>query len=605
MEWIELNTAADLRQFRTNKDGYYKLTRDIDLGGAVWNPACTGVGPFLGVLDGNGYRISNFVLSYPTMTDGKMGLLGANQGTIRNLHLTDVTIRTNEQTNAVGAFTAENFGTIENCRVAGTLEAAEGAITCGGAICGKNNGKIINCTSDLKITWNVPGAAVGGIAGQSYGGEITECYVNSHMEICQEATAGLLVGKVEYTPVRECRVLGMGKQGDGNISALVGHIQKSQCTGCRVRDWQVNDDNITPESMALREKAVAHMYKMGTVAWTPDVQLFFANMYKQSAATQTFRAGRTHYGMPYTNKYGSLERFMYCFEPDGTLKSFIKEMPNGAEGFDLYMGNDCSGAVYQAWLRIGCSFSFKACFDARPNSTGGTLPVGDYIWEGNEHTNQICLRNGEQRMAESYAKLRKGDAVVVYENVLGGHHIRMVDSCPVVVRSQDGTIDMGSSYITVHEQGGNLGSNKDHPSWESSWLIHHKWTFRKLWETYYVPITIQELQTGVMPERILEDGVTGLNAGTVSSNYRILSTRAVVEDAAGTEVWSDLKFTAVAHFEEETCDDAARSTIRSVNLADHAESWTPAVLETGKQYNYFVEVLLGTGETLTTRKLKI
>jgi len=600
MEWIELTTAGDLRQFAGKKDGHFRLSRDIDMQGALWNPAGTGEAPFTGILDGNGYRISNFIMLYPTMSDGKQGFFGANSGTIRNLHLMDVTIRTNANTKMVGAFAAENSGTMENCRVSGTLEALTGVMTCGGGICGSNSGTLRNCTCDLTVTWKIPGAAVGGLVGESTGGEVIECYVNSNLDICSEATAGLLVGRAMDTKIETCFAMGMASQ---NGKTFTGN--GALCADCRARDFNITGDDVTPESAALRQKAVDHMYNMGTVAWTPDVQLYFANMYNQSAATQTFLAGKTHYGMPYTNKYGSYERFAYCFEADGTLKPFIKEIPKGAEGFDLYMGNDCSGAVYNAWLRIGCSFSFKACYDARPNSTGGTLPVGNYTWEGNEYTDQICLRNGEQVMAESYAKLRMGDAVVVYENVKGGHHIRMVAACPVVVRLQSGSIDLNSSYITVHEQGGNLGARKDAPGWNTSWLIHHKWTFRQLWETFYVPITIRELQEGQMPERILEDGLTGVNKGTVSSNYRILSTRAVVTDSKGREVWSDLRFTAVAHFDPESNDDAARSTIRSVDLAGHAETWNADVLEKGKQYSYFVEVLLGTGETLTTRRVVI
>ena len=48
----------------------------------------------------------------------------------------------------------------------------------------------------------------------------------------------------------------------------------------------------------------------------------------------------------------------YALDEDGYIKDWLYDM-EAYDGFDLYMGNDCSGGVYWAWNRIGCSFSFS------------------------------------------------------------------------------------------------------------------------------------------------------------------------------------------------------------------------------------------------------
>jgi hypothetical protein len=302
--------------------------------------------------------------------------------------------------------------------------------------------------------------------------------------------------------------------------------------------------------------------------------------------------------MPYTNKYGSLERFEACFNPDGTLKDFIKEIPKGYDGFDLYMGSDCSGSVYWAWNRVGCSFSFAFTGDAMPCTEGGTLPVGDYAFAPGMETDQIRDQNGEQIMAESYAKLYLGDAIL-QRTKAGGGHIRLISQTPVIYRKCDGSIDLDNSYILSHELGGNLGGWRTLKGWDTPWLINHRYTFRELYKTHYIPITIRELQEGIAPQPTLEERDIRLNAGSVASNWRIISTTAKVLDGER-EIWRDCVFTAVHPFDKETQDVMARSTVREVDLTVHGKNWRDGILLPGKRYTYLVEVLLGNGETLTT-----
>lgn len=569
---VNICAASDLRRLRVDKTAHYRLTRDIDMEGRIHNPAGNENSPFTGILDGNGFAIKNMVMPYSS-SDGNLGIVSRNQGIIRNLRLENVTVTADEKTCHAGCFAGINEGQIIGCHVSGTFTGAGAA----GGIAGVNRGTIENCFVDVKCDRAA-------LAGELSDGEISGC----------QASCGPLVGQMIGGKLLECVM-------DAVALSAVQSFTGGEATYL-YRDPH-SDDKLTPGQYTLRALAVEHMYRMATIPWSPDVELNWKTVYGHESVTQRYEVGKTYYGMPYTNKYGSYERFLYCFNPDGTLKDFIKAAPTGYDGFDLYVGNDCSGGVYWAWSRIGCSFSFRFTGDAMPLEEGGTLPVGEYAFEPGMETDQIRDLNGEQKLAESYAKLYFGDAIL-QRTKAGGGHIRMISQTPVVYRRFDGTIDLDNSYMLTHEQGGNGGPARLMGGWNSTWLTNHRYTFRDLFNTHYIPITIRELREGVRPQATLKEEVAGINTGRVSSNWRIISTTAKVLEGER-EIWSDTVFTAIHPFDPDTYDTAARSTIREVELSVHRENWQESLLQSGKTYRYTVEVLLGNGEILTTAPIRI
>lgn len=53
-----------------------------------------------------------------------------------------------------------------------------------------------------------------------------------------------------------------------------------------------------------------------------------------------------YYAIYWNSGFGAVEK--NSREKGRALKEEIKSMTNGQNGFDIYMGNDCSGAVYNA-----------------------------------------------------------------------------------------------------------------------------------------------------------------------------------------------------------------------------------------------------------------
>lgn len=570
---VNISMPSDLRRLRVDKTAHYRLTRDIDMQGKIHNPAGNEASPFTGILDGNGFAIKNMVMPYSS-SDGNLGIVSRNQGIIRNLRLENVTVTADEKTCHAGCFAGINEGQITGCQVNGSFTGAGAA----GGIAGVNSGRIENCFVELKLGHSAA------LVGELTDGEITGSL----------ASGSPLVGQMTGGKLEDCIM-------DSTALPAVQSLTGGKAAYL-YRDPH-SDEELTPGQYTLRALAVEHMYRMATIPWSPDAELNWKTVYGHESVTQHYEAGKTYYGMPYTNKYGSFERFQYCFNPNGTLKDFIKAAPTGYDGFDLYVGNDCSGGVYWAWSRIGCSFSFRFTGDAMPLEEGGTLPVGEYDFEAGMETDQIRDLNGEQKLAESYAKLYMGDAILQRTRAAGGH-IRLVAQTPVVYRRQDGTIDLDNSYMLTHEQGGNGGPARALGGWNSTWLTNHRYTFRDLYKTHYIPITIRELREGIRPRAKLEQQVTGINTGRVSSNWRIISTTAKVLEGER-EIWSDTVFTAVHPFDPETQDTAARSTVREVDLSVHSQNWQEALLQPGKAYSYTVEVLLGNGEILTTEPISI
>jgi YD repeat-containing protein len=106
---VEIKDADDLNNIRNNLAGSFRLADDIDLSGVDWLPIGTRTAPFTGVLDGNGYTISNLTVNRPAQND--VGLFGRNGGTIVNLELSDANITGADNTGAIAGHNSANIRT--------------------------------------------------------------------------------------------------------------------------------------------------------------------------------------------------------------------------------------------------------------------------------------------------------------------------------------------------------------------------------------------------------------------------------------------------------------------------------------------------------------
>ncbi len=524
----------DLLRMVRHPEHDYRLQKDIDLEGAFWNPPAA----FTSRLDGNGKIIRNARIA--CSAEGCLGFFGSvtEEGAAWDLTLENMQIVSDDSAAYIGGIAGINRGSLENITITGTLfdSSQDGVL---GAVVGCNFGTVKNVRSELHI-----------------------------------------------------------RMPEGKPLALVGeNAQEAEAQGLW-RDHRYSDRLLSPESIAMRQTAISHSHRMGTHPWHVPGTLKFISPYITSAC-QEFQPGETYYGLPYTNKYGSYERFLYCLDEQNTVKPWVMALGDGFDGFDRFMGTDCSGNIYWSWARVCSSISFAATAHMVPTPENvqdyGVLPVGDYQAEPDEEdrpdTKRIVAENGDDRIMECLAQLQPGDAIVNWLVDVGGH-TKLVTEDPVIYRNENGEIDREESIIVTNELG---GTGPELNGGYSRWSLNRRNKLAVLMRQSYVPITCRELAEGKRTPVKLEADINAAAEGTVESNYRIISTCVVLEQA-GREICRSLRFTAVAPTAPGNNEDAARATIRKVDLSCHKEDLE--TLLTGS-YHCRVEVRLSTGKTYT------
>lgn len=126
-----ISTPAELawvaQQVNGKKDNFdgktLLLTNDINLNGKPWTP----IGnvndyptiSFWGTFDGQNHTISNLTASDNVKTYAAAGLFGSLMGTVKNVTLKNVDIRSTHYAGAVVAYSSKNGATVEDCHVDG------------------------------------------------------------------------------------------------------------------------------------------------------------------------------------------------------------------------------------------------------------------------------------------------------------------------------------------------------------------------------------------------------------------------------------------------------------------------------------------------------
>jgi len=588
----EIHTAQDLLKLSREPDARYVLMQDVDMEDALWLP----VEEFRGVFEGNGKTISNLTVCGENLHN--VGFFGqiAQSGLVQDLHLDNVSVCAG--TRYVGALAGTNRGKVQNCTVTGEIRFEKTAVV--GCLVGK----------------------------QEEGAELIPGTGLSYTDPQGRQTEGLTaIMKLSYA---------------GGTVGLVGVMPK----GCTVSGLWMDVSNPSadlPEALRVRrKKSIDYMVKMSSVLWTPTKTLVYMPKvsFKPAAISfQIYLEGKTYKGIPYNHSHGSLERFMVCLDEEHRIKDWVNNLgptsiddrrkePYETSGFAQYIGNDCSGAIYWAWLQNcpgevadvpwGRGVRINLCKDIVPNDTqiisSGVYPVGDYVRtcpDGPEltMTEDMIHYSGEQRMFEAYAKAYPGDAILANnrnENDFGSSgHMRMLTHDPVVIRDGQGKIDPFMSYLITIEQGdGQLDSRVYTEKY--SWRVNYKHTFRNLIDgaencanQAYVPVTMRAF----WDEKIAKPFVKILSEkrAELYSNYRITSTTLKVYNRENALAYEKEAFTGVdGNGDNFTERPEARNgnTFSQVVFLRNAHRDALKNIAPGESYRYELSVLVSDGTRL-------
>lgn len=585
--WSEIG----VKNMAEHPNGSFELLCNVDMDGAVLQPIGSANLPFTGQIKGGNYTISNFTISGGA--DGVFGFIAVNKGEIRNLSLDKVTFDVDTAAKSIGALAGINEGKLSRCTVTGdmTIDNAPAGAACGAAA-GQSSGEISNCVLNVELTYNASGSAtIGGIAGTVNGGKYEFVDTNGKLDIHgDQKVAGLFAGNVENAQFVGCAFVGSANRINGTLfSDMTGNAGNTPCTDCR---WRDNDKpQLTEGQQKVRDTVVQRMYDMATVEWTVKEDY------------RTFSKGYTYYGLPYTSKCCSINRFNYCQDEDGSMSDWFYSQPNLDGYYGAYVGTDCSSSILQAWWTVSNTVDYINTRGIPPYYGFGTLPVGDYKWDiplsSDNRSYPYIQANDEQTMYESYGAMRKGD-IYVYLVDIGGH-TRMAAEDAVVVRMQDGLIDPQYSYVICHEQGSSTRDDANKTA--SNWKTNFKYSFASIYELNAIPVTCEELVTGEMEpaECKLLNGTTGYSGmftGMVEANYFLDCVTLTITDSQGNVVLDHPMYTTVEMGSDfSSFHHLARSLNMNYDMAGFALALQNVTLKTGEKYSYTVTASLGTGDS--------
>ena len=148
--WYDLNSSQDMLNIKVNCN--YRLTNNIDMSGIYnYNPIGNTANPFVGIFDGQGYKISNLTIT--KNNEGEIGLFGAvKNANIKNLALNAISLINNGADNAGVLAGYSSYSQYERLSL-----------------------------RDININVsNTSSSSVGGLIGNSYNDNLYKCAITGH-----------------------------------------------------------------------------------------------------------------------------------------------------------------------------------------------------------------------------------------------------------------------------------------------------------------------------------------------------------------------------------------------------------------------------------------
>ena len=198
LAWVAEQVNSKTQYF---EDKTIRLMNDIDLSGSYWTPVGNVTDyptvTFKGTFDGQNYTISNLTASDDAAGYAAAGLFGSILGTVKNVTLKDVNIRSTHYAGAVVGYSSMHGAIIDNCHVdGGTITSVpelngtsyDNGDKAGGIIgYYVTDDKITNCTAkNLTITAY---RDLGGITGCGPQSDMIDCSVENII-LVQDNTNG-------------------------------------------------------------------------------------------------------------------------------------------------------------------------------------------------------------------------------------------------------------------------------------------------------------------------------------------------------------------------------------------------------------------------------
>lgn len=297
-------------------------------------------------------------------------------------------------------------------------------------------------------------------------------------------------------------------------------------------------ETIPASKINPRDIVVDYMYEMANIEWTPSEDI------DSTAIIDTlyYHKGTKYKGIMYVTGSRTMtdaDEFRAQLNEKG---EYIGP-PNKDKGF----GNHCSSAIRLAYDRVSSEVKFDYTGEMVPHMNQGMLPVGNYEYESAHKTTYgiYDVNPNKEVFYDAFALLQKGDAILTCwpkandpDHAETGH-ARMVISVEIS-RNAAGKINPHKSKVICIEQTSSFDKLAEQGV-NTTWFVEHEYTFSKLVETKYIPLTIaafeekgQDTEFSVKSANTPKNITSGNLKGIVRSTYLpINSVTSQVLDANG------------------------------------------------------------------------
>lgn len=299
-------------------------------------------------------------------------------------------------------------------------------------------------------------------------------------------------------------------------------------------------------TVSKRQATYDYMMKMATIEWTPAVDFVTTHrpdVERDYTVNLEYKAGKKYYGICYGETKAGYEQFM-------------DNIVDGVFSYDSYyyqdiVGNHCSSCMFLAYQQIiPVGYGTLRPSTARTGIfklAGDLKNPGDGTW----YSKDAFALNGEAAVYEAFATLDKGD--ILFKCIPGSGHTRFVTKVEVS-RTVTGKLNPTRSYVYVIENTNAWYDNNQN----TTWWIDKKYTFDKLWDTEFMPITLDTYfddDDKVWDAYIWFTGnntpeqITTKYTGRVVSNFPINYVHLTIKDSSGNVVKEVLKNNLSESFE--------------------------------------------------------
>lgn len=219
----QITNCSLLQAMNESLTSYYKIMNNIDCSGISFNPILLG-GIFSGGLDGQGYNISNFVIS----KDGsnRVGFFSDFSGTLSNVNIVNANVTGNYDVGVLVGYV--RGGNITNSSVRNSIVTVTAGTGNGGIFVGRNFAFIKNSFvfNSSIIASSVSVSNVGGFVGQASSSNISDSGVDNVLVLASGSgvtAIGGFVGRAEAPFLRNYAINVNVSTGGNYIGGFVGN----------------------------------------------------------------------------------------------------------------------------------------------------------------------------------------------------------------------------------------------------------------------------------------------------------------------------------------------------------------------------------------------